>query len=204
MKIIKAISWTAVIIVTLLTFIACQDVFTFSPFSGLQRDPAKLSDEMKVSYATNALAGGSQDSMSEAYTLINDMLTNDGDNGELQLLAADLAMGASGISDAVSDLIGSLGSDSAIENIDPNDIVSGLDSDMLGAVSTHIDAAESTGTTPTNSQYVNAGAALVAKEAKDAGGFENIDWENPSENIQKAQDYAEKGDIDIESFFGGF
>lgn len=176
----------------------CQDVFTFSPLAGLGRDPSKLPDDQKVNYANNALAGGDPEEMAEAYTLIEEMLQSDPDNGDLHLLAADLALGASGLSDATAEL--------DISSTDPDtldSLLDDLDADLLSATASHIESAEESGTEVSDSQYVNAGMALVAKEAKDAGGFSKIDWEKPNDSLEKAKEYAEKGGVDLESYVSG-
>ncbi len=175
-------------------FTGCQNVFTFSPFSGLQRDPSNMSPEQKKQYALDALSSGDAESMGEAYDAIADLLADDPDNGELHLLAADLAIGASG----VGDLMNSIDPESGSPDMDS--LLEGLDTDMLTGVDDHVAAAENAGETPSDSQYINAGAALVADAANDSGSFDDIDWENDTK-VQKAKEYAEKGGMDIESFF---
>lgn len=177
-------------------FTGCQNVFTFSPFSGLQRDPSNMSPEQKKQYALDALSSGDAESMGEAYDAIAELLADDPDNGELHLLAADLGIGASG----VGDLMNSIDPESGSQ--DMNSLLEGLDTEMLAGVDDHVAAAENAGETPSDSQYINAGAALVADAANDSGSFEDIDWENDTK-VQKAKEYAEKGDMDIESFFSG-
>jgi hypothetical protein len=172
----------------------CQNVFTFSPFSGLQRDPSNMSPEQKKQYALDALSSGDAESMGEAYDAIADLLADDPDNGELHLLAADLAIGASG----VGDLMNSIDPESGSPDMDS--LLEGLDTDLLAGVDDHVAAAENAGETPSDSQYINAGAALVADAADDSGSFDDIDWENDTK-VQKAKEYAEKGGMDIESFF---
>jgi hypothetical protein len=177
----------------LISLSSCQDVFTYSPLQFLQRDPENLPDKQKVKYAEDMLANGSQKDMKDAYKLVEDMLKDDPDNAELHLLAADLAIGASGINDAVSSIDPSSGGGSY------DDILKDLDTDMLDEVGGHVEAAESSGADVSDSQYVNASMAIVASEAKEKGGFDNIDWENPNDDIQQAKDFADKGGVDIES-----
>ena len=188
----------------------CQDVFTYSPFEAFQRDPSALPPEQKKQYAESALASGSVDEMNEAYTAIKDMADQNPNDGELQLLAADLAMGASGmgeITDSISELISSGTTEDTAENPEQSldtfeKLIEDLDEEKLGAVATYVDVAEKAGTEIESSQYVNAGMAVAAKEVKETG-IDNIDMENPSENMQKALDYAEKGGVDLESLMNG-
>ena len=85
----------ALVFSVLIVLIGCQAVFTFSPVSFLQRDPSKLSLDQKKTYAEDALASGDSDAMLAAYNAIKDDATGSTD-GELNLLAAKLAMELSG------------------------------------------------------------------------------------------------------------
>ena len=173
----------------------CEAVFTWSPFEALQRDPANLSPDQQEQYAQDVLASGDTDAMAEAYELIAALLEENPEDGELNLLAVDLAVGASGVGDIVSSL------DPNDENADPDAILEGLNTDVLADISDHIEAAEAAGQEISDSQYVNAGAAIIAQSADEAGGFDNIDWENDPD-VQQAQEYAELGGVDLESYFG--
>lgn len=194
--------WNTVIIIlfvaaAIILPISCQRVFTFSPFSSLQRDPSDLSEEEQQRYALDALASGDAAAMAEAYDLIAAQLANDPDNGELHLLAADLAIGASGI----GDLVGSIDPDSGFG--DPDALGEGLDTDMLAQVDGHISQAEGAGETVSDSQYVNASAAIIFhKASENEDGFDGLDWEN-DEDLIRAKGYAENGGVDIESLFDG-
>ena len=184
-----------VILFIVIIFAGCQAVFTYSPFSIFQRDPAKLPPEQQIAWAESVLASGDTDSMAEAYELLEALLEDDPDNGELNLLAADLAIGASGLGDLLSSIDLESGTDTLSDALDS------LNYEYLDAVGDHIAAAAESGTEVSESQYVNASAAIVAGEANEAGGFDNVDWENPSEDLQTALDYAELGNVDIESYF---
>lgn len=175
----------------------CQRVFTFSPFSGLQRDPATMSAEQQQRYALDVLASGDTAAMAEAYALVEAMLANDPGNGGLHLLAADLAIGASGLGGLVSSIDPESGfSDAAA-------LTEGLNTGLLSGVDSHIQQAEASGQDISDSQYVNAGAAIIiAKAAESEDGFDGIDWEN-DEDVIRAKGYAETGGVDIEALFGG-
>ena len=99
----------------------------------------------------------------------------------------------------MGDLLNSIDPESGTDGL--GEALDSLNYEYLSAVGDHVAAAEGQGATISDSQYVNAGAAIVASEANDAGGFENVDWETPSEDLQTAMDYAELGGVDIESFF---
>ena len=180
---------------TCIIFFSCQALFTFSPFSALQRNPENLPSEQQVAWAENALASGDTASMAEAYALIADLLESDPENAELNLLAVDLAIGGSGL----ADLLTSIDPETGMSSLD--DALAGLNYDLLNAVNDHMAVAAAQGGAISSSQYVNAGAAIVASEANDVGGFDNVDWDAPNDNLQTAIDYAELGGIDIESYF---
>ena len=172
-------------------------VFTFSPFSALQRDPSTLSGEQQLAYAADVLAGGDTAAMAEAYALIDALLASDPNNGELHLMAAELAIGASGVGNIVSNIDPSAGFDN------PDSMFEGLDLDMLANVDGHIQQAEASGQPISDSQYVNAGAAIIiGKGAASEDGFDGVDWENDPD-VARASEYAERGGVDIESLFGG-
>ena len=70
----------------------CQAIFTFSPLSGLQRDPADMSPEQRLTYAHDALASGDKDAMLAAYNAIL------GDtSADAQYTAAQLGIELSGV-----------------------------------------------------------------------------------------------------------
>ena len=70
------------LLIGLIIFSGCQAVFTFSPFSAFQRDPAKLPPEQQIAWAEGALASGDTASMAEAYALLDALLESDPDNPE--------------------------------------------------------------------------------------------------------------------------
>ena len=50
----------------------CQQIFTYSPLTFLQRPPATLPPEARLTYAEDALASGDKDAMKTAYDAIKD------------------------------------------------------------------------------------------------------------------------------------
>lgn len=192
---------TALVIFLVLTaavlFCSCQAVFTFSPFSGLQRDPSTLSAEQQMTWAESVLATGDTESMAEAYAIIQALLADNPDDPELNLLAANLAIGASGL----SGLLTSIDTSSGTETLEAS--LETLDYEILGEVAQHVTTAAENGGEVSESEYVNAAAAIVMVEANEGGGFDTIDWDNPSEELQTALDFAELGGVDIESLFNG-
>ena len=193
---------TALIIFLIVTagaviFCSCQAVFTFSPFSAFQRDPANLPAEQQLAWAESMLATGDAELMAEAYAIIIALLAEDPDNPELNLLAANLAIGGSGLGSLLTSIDTSSGTESLETSLET------LDYELLGEVAQYVTTASENGGEVSETEYVNAAAAIVMVEANEEGGFDNIDWENPSEELQTALDFAELWGIDIESLFSG-
>ena len=182
----------------ILIFISCQAVFTYSPLESFQRDPSTLSPEQRIAFAESALASGDVEVMAAAYEAIAGS-----DNPETNLLAADLAIGASGLTDAITSLV------SQSEEADFEDLFDSIDTDMLDNAVTEFSNAEDGETDISGDQYINAAAALVLSIGGDEG-FDNITWpetipeEKPEEDppgIATAAYWASQGDFNIEDFF---
>ena len=180
-------------------FIGCQEFFTYSLFEGLQRDPADLPAEQQISYARSALAAGDVDAMADIYDEIVG-LAADGNDPELYLLAADLAMGASGLTDVIADVL----TDDDPGTLDYTVVLAGLDTAMLGNVSVQVLAAEGAGGTPTTEQYLTAaGAELLG--LLEGGGTLPADWSavtaDPAGSAdQKALYFLQQAGEDPEAF----
>ncbi len=165
---------TAVILLflTALLFLSgCQELFTTSLMEGLQRDPSNLPPEQQVSYAESALASGDTAAMADIYDEIVDLAASD---PELYLLAADLAMGASGIVDVVDDAI-----------TDPSSFtyttdLTDVDMTMLGYVADNVIAAEAAGLAAeiSEEQYVAAAGAEILQYLEVNGDLSGVDWTN--------------------------
>ncbi|MEW5814738.1 MAG: hypothetical protein AB1798_04980 [Spirochaetota bacterium] len=185
-------------VVFILVFASCQAVFTFSPFSALRRDPSKLPPEQKEAYARDALLSGDPATMTEAYNLVNDLLANDPANPGLNLLAVDLAIGASGL----GNLVTAFNPQAGISSL--NDILTMVDTSMLANVGDRIETAAAGGAEISSSQYVNAAAAIVITTAANLpNGFDDIVWtgDTVDPQIQTAVDYAALGGVTIETYF---
>lgn len=167
----SALFGVILLIAGILTLPGCQAVFTFSPLAGLQRDPANLSPEGKIAYAYDILATGSQAEMAEVYALINELSLENPDDPELHLLSADLALGATGVNEAIQDFLSGGGDFSNATE----DVVSGLDMNMVDAAADHVLAAEALGAEISEQQYLNTGVIMLGQAADLAGGFSNLD-----------------------------
>ena len=136
----KKIKFTVLAIITILVFASCQQIFTYSVLEWAQRDPANLPPEQQIAYAETILTSGDTEAMADAYDVINDLLADNPDDVDLQLLAADLAIGGSGITDAIADL--------DLDNLDVSveTILEDIDLDLVAAAADHVIAAEALST----------------------------------------------------------
>ena len=84
-----------VVLILLLSLSGCELIFTTSPLSFLQRDPANLPPAQRIAWAEQALASGDPAAMAAAYAVIKDQAASSSDP-ELTYLAAMLALELSG------------------------------------------------------------------------------------------------------------
>jgi len=162
----KKIKFIILAVITIMIYTSCQQIFTYSALEWAQRDPADLPPAQQIAYAESILSSGDTDAMADAYAVIDDLLDDDPDNVDLQLLAADLAIGGSGITDAIANL--------DLENLDTSieDILADIDLDLVAASADHIIAAEALDPTAiSEEQYLNTGLILLAQAADEAGDF---------------------------------
>jgi len=194
----------ALLLTASLVMISCQEVFTYSLFEGMQRDFSSLPKEQKISYAEDVLASGDAAAMAEIYDEIAAMAADD---PELYLLAADLAMGASGITGVIDDVL----SAEDPSTLDYADVLASVDMTMMSYVADNVIAAEAAGLTGiTEEQYATAAGAEILVWLEDpANDISTIDWTDEAsasasgEEIQNAynflvsagQDPAEFDDI---------
>ena len=161
------------ILSVLVIFSACQAVFTYSPFTFLQRDLASLPPEQQVTRAQEALRSGDADQMADAYEIVAAMLDSSEDP-ELDLLAADLAFGASGIMEVFTTVLQDPESISGATSDDLEEILASLNLDLISDGAGHVqDAVDAEGEV-TEAQYILAASALIAGAAEKAGGFEEM------------------------------
>jgi len=96
----KIVRGALFVVLLILLLGSCEQMFTFSPLSWAQRDPSNLSDAQKIAYAEGVLGSGDTDAMADAYNAIKDSSDPD-----VQYLASQLAVGASGLNEAVQDAL---------------------------------------------------------------------------------------------------
>lgn len=168
--------------------ISCEQFFTYSLFEWAQRDPANLSEAQQISYAKSVLGSGDKDAMADAYNAIQDST-----DPEVQLLASKLAVGASGINEAVEQALEDLESGSAgtIE-----DYLDSIDSDMLDNAVTSMAAATEdpdTASEVTSEEYLTVAAASLISAVDN-----NIDSPD-TDNFSNAIDSVDSATADKDS-----
>ena len=153
-------------IVVLLALASCENVFTTSPLSFLQRDAANLSPEQQIQFANDALASGDEDTMAEAYNVLKDS-----DDPETQILASELALGAAGLQSAVTAALGDIsgGGDTGTVLEETLAGFTAEDFALMSEAAALLDAADGT-VTPTPEQYAFAAIGLMAVAVEENGG----------------------------------
>jgi len=197
-------------------FTACQDLFTTSLFSFVEADMSVMSPEQKVSYAEDLLLSGSPEELAAAYAEIAKLLPDDymtaddltDEELELVILAADLAIGASGVGDAVTGAIALFtgGDDPVVLEEGINDLIGDIDLSSLENSVGMIEAAENNDAELSTQQYSNAAAAQLLVVLHDVEGLgiaspseldpDNEDHDEIIADLEQALDWADAGGFD--------
>lgn len=194
--------WAAVIMGTLVTA-SCEMVFTTSPLAFLQRDPSRLSPEQQVAFGRDALASGDRDQMAVAFELLKES-----DDPEVQLLAGQLGMSATGLEAAVYEAlpdIAAAADDQAALQAALEEALDGFSEDdlrMMGESAALVAAAEGS-VTPSPEQYVFAAVALMAVAADQNGGFgvlEGLDASDPGyDEVEQAKSFLDSAFAELQA-----
>lgn len=188
----------------LFLFISCQDVFTTSAFSWAATDLADMSGEQQIAYAEEIVKSGDSDAMADAFdAIVDDLPVTAAEDPELYLLATDLAMGGSGLPDAITEVVAILPDIDDLTEAELEeqitDIIEGIDVAYLEdsvALFTEVLAVEGVSDDITESQYTNAAVAQIFVI------YEEVGAENVTSHADYAQalEWAELGGMDIDSF----
>ncbi|MCF7927593.1 MAG: hypothetical protein K9L68_00760 [Spirochaetales bacterium] len=157
----------------LLLFSSCQDLFTTSAFEFLQRDPSDLSLSQQIVYAENALASGDEGAIQSAYEAIGDSLADDPNDAGLNSLYADLAIEVSGVSEAVSDLMGvasegNLDDQQALAD-ELNDQLGDYDYSAVSEAQSSLETSRDNGGEVTQDQYAMVAVGMLMDVANSNG-----------------------------------
>lgn len=189
------IFYALVAIASAFVLTGCEQVFTTSVFSSFQRDPANLPPEQQQTYARNALSSGNTKQMKNAYDSLEKSLEGNTDP-ELNKLAADLAVGASGMNDVLSDLTAAAtsGNVSDPETLgqELNDKLNSIDYEYVNKARAQIEAAETNDGDVTEDQYLTVAAGMAMEVGSQSDGkIENID--SDSEEVQNVKNFVDSG-----------
>jgi hypothetical protein len=193
----------AVATAALVALAGCEQVFTYNVFSSFQRNPEDLSPAQQKSYAQSALESGDQEAMEEAYNALRDEAL-ESDDPELTSLAADLALGASGINDVAPELAekalsGELSGAEDVESAVGDALDTIENTQALQDAADLIKKTNENGGTVSEDQYVLATAGLVAKKAKEkeaeGGSIEDLE----SGDFEDVQTFVDDAQADLES-----
>lgn len=187
-------------ILLVLIIASCQQIFTYSPLEWAQRDPSKLPEAQKIAYAESVLSSGNTEEIVAAYNLISEIADANPNDVDLQLLAADLALGGSGIMDAFESVDVATLDSSTVESI-----LSTIDLTLVEASADYVVAAEAIDPNAiTPEQYLNTGLILLAKAADEAGDFSSLNTITSSDTgwdtLVQADTYITNGGGDISDY----
>ena len=171
---------------------SCEQVFTFSPVSSLQRDPSTLSDEAKVTFAEAAISSGDKAAMEKAYNALKDT-----ENNELKVVAAEVAVGAAGLNDAIDSAISLFTNPPADPDAALAELLDGLDAPILSNAGTLLQGAVNGGVTDIEEDvYVAVVVGLVASAMSQISDLTTINTNDLSDTSGIAEQGA-KDDIDL-------
>ncbi len=140
----------------------CQAIFTYSPLSFLQRDPANLPLDQKITWAENALASGDPEAMATAYAAIKD-------ESGVDYLAANLALELSGVPQLLFEVIEGDIDYSTITDME--NFLQQLDSSYVSAAGGHYnDTLANDPGSLTGTDYILGAASLLFQAADLNGG----------------------------------
>ncbi|HOV62966.1 MAG TPA: hypothetical protein PLG43_03675 [Spirochaetia bacterium] len=182
----KKVERVSAICLLALILASCQQVFTYSPLAVFQRDPADvmagMTTEQKAAYAQSLL--DRQADPQDLAVAYDEIASVAGTDPELNLLAANLAIGAGGLGEAVDSILETVGEGG---EVDFTSILGSLDMTMLANVPDHFEVAVASGADIDPNEYINASAALIITLATDSNldgipddfshTFDSIDWD---------------------------
>ncbi len=191
-------------VLSVLLISSCEAIFTYSPVSFLQRDPANMSTAQKVSYAEEALSSGNKDAMLKAYESIKDLASKNPKDVELNMLAAKLAVELSGVPDVIDEIVQGkidLGGNDAGKQIADFLGGNGVDPSLMIEASTYYVNADSNGGDLSSTDYIMGAIGILLDAADDVSSdYSSISdpsaWSSNSSAQTKAKeaaDFLDKG-----------
>jgi len=167
----------------------CQAIFTFSPLSGLQRDPSTMSPEQRLTYAQDALASGDAAAMKKAY----DALKND-TGGPAQYTTAQLGIELSGVPTVFRDLANNPGNVTAqLSVLDSFIAAHNLQPPLMVAAAAQLANAAAAGVTLTTMDYIMGSMGMMLGYAFASGGT----WDVKPATVSHANAVIAKTFLDL-------
>ena len=164
----------AALLFSVLLFTGCEQVFTANVFSSFTRDPSKLPFDQQVAYAESALSSGDAATMADAYdALAASLAKNNNTDADLNLLASNLAVGASGLTDQLPDLVQAAMDGNFATQADlataVDAVIPTIDYSYISAAQSQLADAKTNGGTITEDQYLMVAVGMVLQTADTAG-----------------------------------
>ncbi len=188
------------LMVILMVISSCEAVFTYSPVSFLQRDPANMPTAQKITYAEDALASGETAAMQKAFNNIKELAKNSPDDPDINMLAAKLAVELSGVPDVVDQIVQGdidLSSDNAEEEI--AEFLEKVNPELMVEAGQYYQNADSNGGDLSSTDYIMGAMGILLDAADDVSGKEGDyssvsnpdEWASNSSAQEKVEDAVE-------------
>jgi len=149
----KKISVIVLVLTSIFIYTSCQQIFTYSALEWAQRDPSNLPPAQQIAYAEAALASGDQAAVEAAYAALSSSSDPD-----VQVLASQLAVSASGLEGAITEAIATLTFDTST--------IAAIDGTWLANAETAMYAADTGNADITPEEYLAVATALIVMEAQ--------------------------------------
>ena len=179
----------------------CEALFTTSVFESLAKSPSEMSTAELETYAETVLSSGNSEDMAETFTAVEASLPETAEEDtEAYLLATDLALGGSGLTDAITDIVPDIMEGSIDDTFDYQTVLDSLDDTLIASsVDLFTEVAAVEGAEISESQYVNAAVAQALVLIDEAGGdVSAVDDTDPRIDLITA--WAEAGGVDVSAY----
>jgi len=167
----KTLYFLIFIIFLLLNLSTCEEIFTASPFSGLDRDPSDFDLDRKIEYAEQALASGNLTYIKKAFDALDAENSTD---GEVCLLTAICANELAGMPEIYSAMYGdseiTLSSTTNLDDL--NDFANDLNKTYLTAAATNYRNAVADNADMNATDYFFAGLCELFDTSTDLGSLQ--------------------------------
>ncbi|MBI9102365.1 MAG: hypothetical protein JEY99_08120 [Spirochaetales bacterium] len=210
----KYFSGLIILVLSIFIMTGCEDLFTTSAFEALAKDPSDMTSAQLETHAATVLSSGDSAAMAEVLTALADDLaaTTAAEDPGLYLLATDLALGGSGLTDAIVEVVPDvLAGDINMDESYYTDLLATFDQDLISDSVTTFEAvalaaAGDDSIEITESQYTNAAVAQALVLLDESSGSTDIFTSPTAEqeaDVQNVLDWAEAGGVDLSTLIPG-